>query len=123
MRSAPVLRPGEIGRQNTFDLPGSVGNLSGRPDVVAVTGTSGIIVDAKTARPSPEHQAQVMIYMWALPQTQRWKGIRFDGLLVYPDRRIPIAQNAIDDQFITGLRTLIRRVGALAPAVKVPSLR
>src|SRR5262249_9613018 len=53
--------------QNEFRMKGKAGILSGMPDLVALKGDAGVIVDAKAGMPKGSHCAQVMLYMWALP--------------------------------------------------------
>src|SRR5262245_28619713 len=49
--------------QNLFTLKGRSGTLSGKPDVVAVRGSGGWVVDTKTGSPKASDRIQVMIYM------------------------------------------------------------
>ena len=57
--------------QNSFRLRGDVATLAGKPDLIAVNGTRAVISDAKTGQPKPSHQAQVMLYMYAVPSLIR----------------------------------------------------
>ncbi len=109
-------------KQNRFELPGSVGSLAGNPDLVATFGDSATIIEAKSTQPGPEHRVQLLIYLWALPQVGRWKGMQFEGLLAYPDHRVSVSPSEIDESFTGSLRSLLRRVGATLPAMKVPSM-
>jgi hypothetical protein len=52
----------------------------------------------------------------------KYKGLRFDGLVVYPDREVRIPADAIDATFVNNLAGLIKRVSAEAAPRRVPSL-
>ncbi len=110
--------------QNSFTLRGSTAALGGKPDIISVSGETGLIVDAKTGSPSQSHAAQVMVYMYAVPRAlQQYRGILFDGKVVYPDHEVVVPNNKIDATFVDNLAGLIRRVANSSPARKVPSLR
>ena len=108
--------------QNSFHLKGNVATLGGKPDLIALDGNAGIIYDAKTGKPSPSHHIQVMAYMYAVPRALgQYKGVTFEGKVVYEDQEVPIPSAAIDGPFIENLSQLIRRVASTTPARKVPS--
>jgi len=108
--------------QNAFHLRGNVATLGGKPDLITVSGNSGTIYDAKTGKPSPSHHIQVMVYMYAVPRALgQYKGVTFDGRVVYVDQEIPIPAAAVSDTFVENLSQLIRRVASSMPARKVPS--
>lgn len=109
--------------QNSFTLRGSSATLGGKPDLISSSGKTGTIYDAKTGRPSPSHHIQVMVYMYAVPRALgQYKGVAFDGKVVYQDQEIIIPSTAVDQPFVENLSHLIRRVAAQAPARKVPSV-
>jgi hypothetical protein len=69
--------------QNLFALKGNAGTLSGKPDVVAMKGNLGWVMDTKTGLPKASDRIQVLIYMWALPKTNSvFKGVTFDRKVV-----------------------------------------
>jgi hypothetical protein len=108
--------------QNKFTLKGMCATLGGKPDLIGLNG-SGTIYDVKTGQPKPSDHAQVMVYMWAVPLAlQRYKGLRFDGLVVYPDHEVKIPAEAVDEAFVGNLAGLIKRVSAEAAPRRVPSL-
>ncbi len=110
--------------QNYFNLRGNSGaTLSGKPDLVAMNeDNSGTIYDVKTGQPNVSHTAQVMIYMYALPYMGGFRGMKFDGRLVYSDgSELEIPAEAVDAHFKENLYGLIRRVADSQPARKVPS--
>jgi len=107
--------------QNWFEIRGKTATLRGKPDLVAV-GDTCIICDAKTGQERSSDVAQVMIYMWAMPYAYpKYKGIGFDGLLIYPDRELSIPSCSITEEFKDSLLELIERVGSFIEARKVPS--
>ena len=108
--------------QNYFRLHGQVATLAGKPDLIAVNGARAVIADAKTGQPKPSHQAQVMLYMYAVPRAVPHHADRvFDGLVVYQDHEVRIPSEAVDGAFIDSVSSLVRRLAADAPARKVPS--
>ena len=109
--------------QNYFNLRGSSGTvLGGKPDLVAVDDDGRAeIIDIKTGQPRASDNVQVMIYMYALPHIPQFRGMEFDGLLVYRgDHRVEIPASAVDDAFKSNLFDLIRRVSDSDPARKSP---
>ena len=109
--------------QNLFRLRGSSGvTLGGRPDLIALSGDAGSVYEMKTGEPAASDHVQLMIYMYAMPLASRqYRGMKFDGIVVYRDHQVPVPADAVDERFKTGLVQLIRKVGSSAPARKVPS--
>lgn len=109
--------------QNSFTLRGKTAALGGKPDLVAIKGNRGTIVDVKTGSPSPAHGVQVMLYMFAVPRSLRqYRDVEFDGRVVYNDHEVSVPASAVDDTFIENLSALIHRLASSTPARKVPSL-
>ncbi|MYA60977.1 MAG: PD-(D/E)XK nuclease family protein, partial [Dehalococcoidia bacterium] len=110
--------------QNYFNLRGNSGAvLGGKPDLVIMRDdATGTIYDIKTGQPRASDNAQVMIYMYALPYVNQFRGVEFDGRLVYKEgSEVEIPFEAIDDSFKSHLFGLIRRISDSEPARKVPS--
>ena len=105
--------------QNSFALRGRTATLGGKPDLVALKGESGTIIDVKTGSPSPAHSVQVMLYMYAVPRAMG----RHHGVVVYRDHEVPIPAAAMDEMFIRNLAGLVRRLSASEAARRVPSPR
>ena len=83
---------------------------------------TGTIYDIKTGQPRASDNAQVMIYMYALPYVNQFKGIEFEGRLVYKEgSEVEIPFDAVDDSFRSHLFGLIRRISDSEPARKIPS--
>ena len=108
--------------QNSFRLRGRSATVAGKPDLIAVKGNNSVIIDAKTGRPDPSHAVQVMTYMYAVPLAlEQYRGIRFQGQVIYPDAQVGIPASGLDQKFIEHLGSLIRRLASETPARKVPS--
>lgn len=109
-----------IESQNSFVLRGSVAALGGKPDLIATSQGKGTILDIKTGKPSPAHHVQVMVYMYAVPKVlQQYRGINFDGKVVYNDHDVEIPASAIDDKFIANLTSLIKRLASTTSPRKI----
>ena len=108
--------------QNSFTLRGRTAVLGGKPDLITVSGGMGTVLDAKTGEPSTSHKIQVMLYMYALPKAlPQYRGITFEGKVVYPDHEESIPDTAIDDVFTDNLSNMIQRMASSDPARRVPS--
>ena len=108
--------------QNWFRLRGNSAALGGKPDLIARKGSVGTIIDIKTGEPQSSHGVQVIVYMYAIPRALgQYRGVTFDGKLVYADHEVPIPSSAVDDKFVGNLAQLITRLSSSAPARKVPS--
>ena len=105
---------------NYFQLQGKSAVLAGKPDMVAVNGTTGTVVDVKTGRPSPSHEVQVQLYMFALKTL--YPGRVFDGLVVYPDREIELPADAVDEEFVDTMALTIGRLTSWPPPRRMPSV-
>ncbi|MDP6100063.1 MAG: PD-(D/E)XK nuclease family protein [Dehalococcoidia bacterium] len=109
--------------QNKFVLRGQSATLGGKPDLIAISGSAGTVFDVKTGAPSPSHHVQVMVYMYAAPRALgQYRGVTFDGKVVYEGQEVPIPSLAVDDAFVRNLVELIGRLAGPTPARKAPSL-
>ena len=84
-----------------------------------------VICDVKTGQESASHIAQVQLYMYLLPKAQieRWRGVKFEGVVVYADgseRRI--SADSVDDAFVSRLGEFMRKMTSPMPSRRVPSL-
>ena len=107
-----------------FSLRGNSGAvIGGKPDLVAFgEDNRAIVYDVKTGQRRPSDAAQVMIYMYALPYVSRYRGMSFEGRVVYADGgEIEIAASAVNDSFRADLHALIRRVTAADAPRRRPS--
>src|SRR5579884_3584337 len=95
--------------QNLFALKGKTGTLSGKPDMVAVKGAEGWIVDAKTGWPKASDRVQVMVYMWAVPKAiPAFAHITFHGKVSYKTGYSVITPDEVDVVFIKRLGELMK---------------
>lgn len=107
--------------QNWFALQGKCAVLKGKPDLIGING-KGTVYDVKTGQPKPSDHVQVMIYMWAVPLAfPKYAGVKFDGLVVYPDHEVPIPAESVDAAFIARTADLIKRLSVDAPPRRAPS--
>ena len=108
--------------QNQFTLVGRVATVGGRPDIIAVSGDSVTVCDAKTGQPRISDQVQVMAYMYAVPLAfPDYKGMPVGGLVIYEDHEVAIPPEAVDGPFKTDMVDLIHKLSSDEPARKVPS--
>ena len=108
--------------QNSFQLRGRSATLAGKPDLIALRDGEAVIVDVKTGQDSASHVVQVMIYLYAIPRAlERYQTLKLKGQATYLDHTVRIPAEAVDDQFIQNLGTLIRRLAADKPPARVPS--
>ena len=113
-----------IEEQNKFTWEGQVATLGGKADIVSVAPDLGraTVHDTKSGRPKDSDMLQVQLYMWALPRAvERYKGLIFDGRVVYSDDEILIPANTITDDWRRDVKALILRLAADHPARKVPA--
>ena len=111
-----------VENQNSFRLRGRYATLAGKPDIIAVKNNDAVIIDAKTARASPHHTVQVMLYQYVVPKAlDHYRGMEFRGHVAYPQSNVGIPASRIDKSFVDSLGTMIRRLAADTPARKVPS--
>ncbi len=114
----------ETEAQNRFELHGKTAILSGRQDMIARREDHGVIVDAKTGHHGPGHAVQAMIYLYAIPKAIEWcRSAKLRGQVTYRDHTIRISAEAVDDQFVHNLGTLIRRTSSDEPVRRGPSRR
>ena len=79
-------------------------------------------VDAKTGHESPSHAVQLMIYLYAVPKAlEKYRNAKLRGQVTYGDHTVRIPAEAVDEEFVQKLGTLIRRLSADEPARRVPS--
>ncbi len=111
--------------ETEFSVTGSRtrSKLKGQPDLI-VLGDRPVICEVKAAKPSHSHRAQLLLYMYGVPRAddRRFSGMKFDGLLVYPDHMVEVSSKELDP-FVPHLLSLLGRIVSDAPAAKVSSWR
>jgi len=109
--------------QNKFSLKGRAATLGGVPDLVAVRGGEGLVVDCKSGQRRDSDAFQVLTYMLVLPLTHpSCQGVTLAGEVQYRDGLLPIPSEKLDDQMKGLIRATIERIGGATPPSKVPSL-
>jgi len=112
-----------VENQNKFNLPGRAATLGGVPDIVAVRGSDGLVVDCKSGKQRDSDAFQVLTYVRVLPLTHpACKGVTLAGEVQYRESSLRIEPNQLTDELKGILRNLIERVGGDTPAVRVPSV-
>ena len=108
--------------QNHFTVKGKQATIAGKVDLVARQGDLVWVTDIKAGQPRTSDVVQVMIYMYLLPIARPdLLGATIKGLVVYGDREQEIQPDEVEPWFIQALQSLIHRLAAQEPAVKVPS--
>ena len=111
-----------IENQNAFQFRGHSAILAGKPDLLVLNKDRILIIDFKTGQEQPWHKLQVMIYMYAMPKAlPEYRDFKFAGEIVYNNRTERVPQGGIDQGFLQNLGSLIRRIAAPEPPVRVPS--
>lgn len=113
-----------VEHQNQFTLAGKSGTLAGRPDVVAIRGSEGWVIDTKTGQPRGSDRIQVMLYAWALPRANpAFAGVKFRGRVEYKCRFGIIEAEEVDTAFAVRVADLMREVCGPDPPRKSPSFK
>ena len=110
--------------QCRFTLRGGSGAaIGGKPDLVAIgEDNRATVYDVKTGRQRLSDAAQVMIYMYALPYIDRYRGMSFEGRVAYADgSELEIPAGRVNDSFREDLHALIRRITAADAPNRRPS--
>ena len=108
--------------QNSFELRGRSATLVGKPDLITQRDDQAVIVDVKTGQDSPSHVVQVMIYLYAIPRAlEQYQNLKLRRQATHLDHTVRIPAEAVQDQFIRNLGTLIRRLAADKPPARVHS--
>ena len=111
-----------VENQNAFQLRGHSAILAGKPDLLVLNKNRILVIDFKTGQEQPWHKLQVMTYMYAMPKAlPEYRHFKFAGEIVYNNRTERVPQGGIDQGFVQNLGSLIRRIAAPEPPVRVPS--
>ena len=117
-----------IEHQNSFKVesPRTGAVIGGTLDIIALHPDRTVkIYDAKTGRESASHIAQVQLYMYLLSKAQikRWRGVKFEGVVVYTDgSEKRISADSVDDAFVSRVAEFMRKMTSHMPPRRVPSL-
>lgn len=113
--------------QNAFVLRGRTLILAGKPDLVAVRAPGadhptapGIVIDCKTGKVRSSDYWQVLLYMFAVPQTR--EGVStLAGEVRYPDHAVSVHAAELDTVARGRIVTLLAQVGADPVPPRTPS--
>ena len=102
-----------------FKIRGEAGDLSGKPDIVAMKGETALVVEAKSGKPRQSDHWQVLLYMVFLPLS--WmKGFReVRGEVEYRDGIVDV--RPITEAERTKIKEALRRVTGPHAPVAQPS--
>ncbi len=112
--------------ENWFEISGKSNavKVSGKPDILAISGQQGFVEDCKTGRKKNSDLYQVLIYLLLLPvSSSRCRGLTLAGRLVYPDGAIEIQAFQVDEALKVQFRGAIAMLSDPTPARKVPSFQ
>ena len=114
-----------VERQNSFNVPGKIATVGGRPDLVIVEDDRIIIEDCKSGKQKKAHRFQVLIYMLLYrlsPIGKKLCGDRIPkGRLVYHDEIIEILPNELDKEFVDMFSHLVAVLCASTKPSTIPS--
>lgn len=100
----------KVEEDGKFTLAGDRADLAGQPDIVALKGEEGLVVDAKSGRKRASDHWQVLLYMFALPLSWlRGTQTQLRGEVEYPDGAEtvrPLTANTLDyADIVNAMRT------------------
>lgn len=111
-----------VEEQNKFSLPGRAATLGGVPDLVAVRGREGLVIDCKSGKQRNSDAFQVLTYMRVLPFTHvACRELTLAGEVQYRESSLRIAPTQLTDELKGLIRSTIERVGGDEPPAKLPS--
>lgn len=83
-----------------YERPGTGLTVSGKPDLLAITGNEVEVCDCKTGQPRTSDGVQVRLYMYCILRSNpNLRGKTFKGQLVYRDHREDIPPSVINEEF------------------------
>ena len=98
--------------------------VSGKPDLLAISGKTVEVCDCKTGQPRGSDGVQIMIYMYCIPRSKpELREKTFKGQIVYADHRVDIPPSAINKEFEKNFGYFLDILDSDEPANKVPSAR
>ena len=109
--------------ENAFKRIGQTGIVvSGKPDILAIKDSEGVIEDCKTGRPRTSDQLQVLVYMLLLPiRNLHCENIALSGRVVYKTNSVDIPPRGLDETFRERFVNMVRKVGGDKPLPKLPA--
>jgi hypothetical protein len=81
-----------------------------------------LIIEVESGTPRPSDKVQLMLYLWAIGKTySRFRGVPFEGLLIYKTHEIEISALEIDESFIENFSKFMKEILQGEPDPKYPS--
>ena len=104
-----------------FSMKGKLGDMTGKPDIVAMRGDEALVIDAKSGNPRESDHWQVLIYILALPRTwlRGFKTIR--GQVEYTNGSVPV--RPLGDKERARIGEVVRTAMEPTPPEPTPSLK
>ena len=112
----------EIIPEQKITVSGEIAKLKGTIDLLAIKENQCTVIEVKTGRQNPSDKVQTLLYIWALPRAlPRFKGMYFDGKLIYENREIDISSLEIDEHFVKNFSDFTREIVSGEPDRRFPS--
>ena len=109
-------------RQNAFKLIGESAVLAGKPDIIAVRGSEGLVVDVKSGQQANKHVWQVLMYLAALPRVRfDLKPLTLRGEVYYAGGHAVPVSDADVASMESRIWTQVKESAFSIPPEKVPS--
>lgn len=88
----------KVEEEGEFKIRGSLGDLSGKPDIVAMKGNVALVVDGKAGKPRESDHWQVRLYGLFLPMAWLKGFTEIRGEVEYRDHREPVKMSPARDR-------------------------
>lgn len=112
----------EIIPEQKITVSGAIAKLEGSIDLLAIKENQCTVIEVKTGQQNPSDKVQTLLYIWALPRAlPRFKGMYFDGKLIYESREIDISSLEIDEHFVKNFSDFTKEIVSGEPDRKFPS--
>lgn len=108
-----------------WKIEGQRMDFGGRCDMIGIRDDGsgrGVICELKGGRKYDSDRIQLMLYMWALPKSSNeFKGVSFDGLLVYENDIVTVPAVEIDEDFHNLVKRYTIEILDKEPSARHPS--
>lgn len=105
-----------------YERPATGLVVSGKADLLAISGSSVCVYDVKTGQVRASDSVQVMIYMYCIPRANpNLRAKTFEGAVVYEDHRVPIPPSAINSEFERNIEYFLDILDSDEEPSKAPS--
>lgn len=117
MRAAELRADGwlvKVEDEGSFRVKGELGDLSGKPDIVAMKGDVALVIEAKSGKRRRSDHFQVLLYMLFLPMAWLRGFTDVRGEVAYADGSVDVRPITVEEkaQITTALRLVM---GTTAP--------